>query len=88
LLKRLDDIQQKKVSEDVNLKALEPRHDGKVRKYFNIGIKKTLEDNNNGVPISLSALNHNREFMINNLITPSKVHSKMDKKTKQLTRDS
>ncbi len=59
---------------------MEPRHDGKVRKYFNIGIKKTLEQNNDGIPISLSALNHNREFMINNLITPSKVHLKVDKK--------
>jgi hypothetical protein len=39
------------------LEGLEPRHDGKIRNYFNIGIKKKLEDNNDGVPVSLTALN-------------------------------
>ncbi len=70
LIKKLNEIQKSKALNG-GIEGYEPRHDGKIRKYFNIGIKKSLEDNNGGVPVSLTALNHNREFMIKHLISPS-----------------
>ena len=46
------------------------KHHGKVKKYFNIAIKKRVDHLTNGVPVSIVALNNNRHHLINHLLTP------------------
>ena len=48
---------------------LEPgaRHEGKVRSYFNTAINERIERYNKGIPVTLVALNSNREHLVNHL---------------------
>lgn len=44
-----------------------------MKSYFNRGVKARLERDSEGMPLSLMAMKHNREYMIKHLMTPGKM---------------